>query len=844
MIAPNDLGLFRGLVPFAGWLGADVLANSVAPPAKTESPPLRNTSLSTEDAKTGLPPFLPPTPDQPAGPKPPPGSTSPATFSASPPFLQEPAATAAQTISLLSSLSSGAAPGLPGGGGGSPGGHEAQNGPGDSSFPGRPQPAPSDANLLNAAASTPTTAAPPQFQVHGAWFQAAVGAAGFAFSPTAGASPVAVQFVGAHRTAAVSTTAAKAGTAGFFAAAGHATFAGTQFHGIYRGIDLRYNPTPSHDLEYSFAVAPGAKAGAIRMNVQGANALAVDPQGNLVIHTPTGNLISTVPVLFQKVHGSRVPVQGGYALHTDGTVGFWIGRYNHTRELFIDPDFGNDGDGSPTVTIAATDANAAEPGTDTGTFTVTRTGSTSSAMTVSYSVSGTATSGDDYQSLSGSVVIPSGSATATITVTPVDDDLKEDSETVIATLTSGTGYTVGSPSSGHRHHRRGRRPLRVRGRSSHAAGDAVNLQAAPATAQGDYLFGQSGLPAGLAIDTATGAITGQIAYTAAETSDGEYAVTLTALDTSNQSHTLSFTWTVINNNTDPVLASPGDRVNAAGDSIALSIQASDADGDALTLDADGLPPGLAFNATTHLITGSISATADDSTPYAVTLSAADGTTTVYQTFTWSVTYLFLGTPDDRTSWAGDAVALPVQAISPHGDPLTYSASGLPDGLSLNTSTGLITGTVAAAAADDDPHTVTLGVTDGTHSSGTSFDWTVPEVVVVNPGTQVTAEGDTVDLAITALDADEDELTYGAEGLPPGLAIDSDTGEITGTTDPLSANDSPYSVTVTATDGTHSTDATFDWVVTHILLDNPGASDPRCRATVSLQVVATDPTRAH
>ena len=114
----------------------------------------------------------------------------------------------------------------------------------------------------------------------------------------------------------------------------------------------------------------------------------------------------------------------------------------------------------------------------------------------------------------------------------------------------------------------------------------------------------------------------------------------------------------------------------------------------------------------------------------------------------------------------------MQAISPHGDPLTYSASGLPDGLSLNTSTGLITGTLAAAAADDDPHTVTLTVTDGTHSSGTNFDWTVPEVVVVNPGTQETAEGDTVDLAIYALDANEDELTYGAEGLPPGLAVTS------------------------------------------------------------------------
>ena len=100
---------------------------------------------------------------------------------------------------------------------------------------------------------------------------------------------------------------------------------------------------------------------------------------------------------------------------------------------------------APVVTIAATDSSASEAGSGPGVFTVSRTGSTTGALTVNYSVGGTATSGADYAALSGTVVIPVGSATAPIVVTPVDDASVEGSETVVVTLTSGTGYTLGAP---------------------------------------------------------------------------------------------------------------------------------------------------------------------------------------------------------------------------------------------------------------------------------------------------------------------------------------------------------------------------------------------------------------
>ncbi|ASO07964.1 calx-beta domain protein [Arenibacter algicola] len=100
------------------------------------------------------------------------------------------------------------------------------------------------------------------------------------------------------------------------------------------------------------------------------------------------------------------------------------------------------------VSIAASDASASESPLDNGTLTVSLSSvNTGTAITVNYTVGGSATQGSDYTALSGSVNIPNGAQSATITVVPVNDTAVEPVETVIVTLASGTGYTVGSPSS-------------------------------------------------------------------------------------------------------------------------------------------------------------------------------------------------------------------------------------------------------------------------------------------------------------------------------------------------------------------------------------------------------------
>ncbi|MEV6296997.1 M4 family metallopeptidase [Streptomyces sp. NPDC051896] len=78
-------------------------------------------------------------------------------------------------------------------------------------------------------------------------------------------------------------------------------------------------------------------------------------------------------------------------------------------------------------------------------------------------------------------------------------------------------------------------------------------------------------------------------------------------------------------------------------------------------------------------------------------------------------------PGSQSSTVGTAVSLQVQASSTNSGALTYSASGLPTGLSINSSTGLITGTPSTAGT----YNTTVTVTDSTGATGTAtFTWTV------------------------------------------------------------------------------------------------------------------------
>ena len=78
-------------------------------------------------------------------------------------------------------------------------------------------------------------------------------------------------------------------------------------------------------------------------------------------------------------------------------------------------------------------------------------------------------------------------------------------------------------------------------------------------------------------------------------------------------------------------------------------------------------------------------------------------------------------PGNQTGTVGTAVSLQIHASdSASGQTLTYSATGLPAGLSISSS-GLISGTPTTAGTSS----VTVTATDTTSASGSaSFTWTI------------------------------------------------------------------------------------------------------------------------
>jgi hypothetical protein len=121
-----------------------------------------------------------------------------------------------------------------------------------------------------------------------------------------------------------------------------ATFGRVEYQDVYPGIDVVYYGKDGQ-LEYDFIVSPGADPSAIALDFAGAENVAINPQGDLVLHTGAGDLIQQKPYLYQETNGTREKVAGTYLLSTQHSalstfgVFFDVGAYDASRPLVIDP---------------------------------------------------------------------------------------------------------------------------------------------------------------------------------------------------------------------------------------------------------------------------------------------------------------------------------------------------------------------------------------------------------------------------------------------------------------------------------------------------------------------------
>ncbi|MEM9553614.1 MAG: SBBP repeat-containing protein [Acidobacteriota bacterium] len=117
---------------------------------------------------------------------------------------------------------------------------------------------------------------------------------------------------------------------------GVATFGRVALVDLYPGIQQVYFSSGQR-LKSELRLAAGADPAEIHIAYEGHDALAIAPNGDLLITTSSGAWRETAPVAYQEIDGRRVEVEAEFRLVGPSDLGFTLGRYDANHELIIDP---------------------------------------------------------------------------------------------------------------------------------------------------------------------------------------------------------------------------------------------------------------------------------------------------------------------------------------------------------------------------------------------------------------------------------------------------------------------------------------------------------------------------
>ncbi|MGA2520345.1 MAG: fibronectin type III domain-containing protein [Acidimicrobiales bacterium] len=298
------------------------------------------------------------------------------------------------------------------------------------------------------------------------------------------------------------------------------------------------------------------------------------------------------------------------------------------------------------------------------------------------------------------------------------------------------------------------------------------------------------LPSGLSLDTATGAVTGT------PTTSGTSTFDLVVDDSLGGSATQAESVDVV---ASPSVISPTLVAGEVGAAYDVTPAVSGGTGPFTWSVSNGsLPAGLSIDASTGAITGTPITSATSS----FDLVAED---TFGDVATQSESLAVVADPQIGSAALGDGeldVAYEATpSVSGGTGPFTWSVSSgsLPGGLSIDASTGAITGTPTTGGSASFTVMVTDAEAQTATRSETVFIADLPVITsAALPGGEV---GVAYDATPTVLDGTGPytwSVTNGS--LPPGLSIDAGTGEVTG----VPATGGPAQFTLVVTDTVHDT----------------------------------------
>jgi len=152
-----------------------------------------------------------------------------------------------------------------------------------------------------------------------------------------------LRWLGARRDASITGESPLAGRVNYVRGAdaaqwhlGIPTFGRVRYAELYPGIDATFYGRDGR-LEHDLVVAPGADPARARLAIAGAETVAIDAAGDLVMTVAGGSVRLRAPVSYQERDGARFPVESRWRLDGARRARVEVGAYDRALPLVIDP---------------------------------------------------------------------------------------------------------------------------------------------------------------------------------------------------------------------------------------------------------------------------------------------------------------------------------------------------------------------------------------------------------------------------------------------------------------------------------------------------------------------------